>query len=46
LFQTVASIDREKAERLDKEWKENWGQCPLIAEDTEDIRRQTKMTSV
>jgi hypothetical protein len=46
LFQTVVSIDREKAERLDKEWRENGGQCPLIYEDTEDIRRQTKMTSV
>ena len=42
MFQTVASIDREKAERLDKEWRENWGQCPLISEDTEDIRRNQK----
>jgi hypothetical protein len=42
LFQTVAIIDREKAERLDKEWRENWGQCPSIAEDTEDIRRNQK----
>jgi hypothetical protein len=39
LFQTVASIDRGKADRLDKEWRENGGQCPLIAEDTGDIRR-------
>jgi hypothetical protein len=46
LFQTVASIDREKAERLDREWRENGRQCPLISKDTEDIRRQTKMTSV
>jgi hypothetical protein len=46
LFQTVASIDREKAERLDREWRENGGQCPLISEDTEEIRRQTIMTSV
>jgi hypothetical protein len=42
LFQTVASIDREKAERLDTEWRENGGQCPLISEDTEDIRRNQK----
>ena len=42
LFQTVASIDREKAERLDKEWRENGGQCPLISEDTEDIKRHQK----
>jgi len=39
LFQTVASIDREQAERLDKEWRENGGQCPLISEDTEDKQR-------
>ena len=45
LFQTVASIDREKAERLDKEWRENGGQCPLIAEDTEDIRRHQKTSN-
>jgi hypothetical protein len=43
---TVASIDREKAERLDREWRKNGGQCPLISEDTEYIRRQTKMTFV
>jgi DNA primase catalytic core len=42
LFQTVASIDREKAQRLDKEWRENGGQCSLISEDTEDIRRHQK----
>jgi hypothetical protein len=42
LFQTVASIDREKAERLDREWRENGGQCPLISEDTEDIERHQK----
>jgi hypothetical protein len=42
LFQTVASIDREKAERLDGEWRENGGQCPLISEDTEDIKRHQK----
>ena len=42
LFQTVASIDREKAERLDREWRENRGQCPLIAEDTEDIKIHKK----
>jgi len=42
LFQTVASIDREKAERLDKEWRENGGQCPLIAENTDDTRRNLK----
>ena len=49
LFQTVASIDREKAERLDKECRENGGQCFLISKDTEtseEIRRQTEMTSV
>ena len=49
LFQTVASIDREKAERLDKEWRENLGQCPLRSQDMEDIRRHqetTQMTSV
>ena len=39
LFQTVASIDRKKAERLDREWRENGGQCPLISENTEDSRR-------
>ena len=44
LFQTVASIDREKAEKLDKEWRENGGQCPLIAQDMEDISRQQKTT--
>ena len=42
LFQTVASIDREKAERLNREWRENGEECPLIAEDTEDIRRNQK----
>ena len=42
LFKTVASIDREKAERLDREWRENVGQCPLISEDTEDIKRHHK----
>jgi len=46
LFQTIATIDMEKAERLDREWRENGGQCPLISEDTEDIRRQTIMTFV
>jgi hypothetical protein len=35
-------IDREKAERLDKEWRKNGEQCPLIAVDTEDIRRNQK----
>ena len=24
---------------MDKEWRENGGQCPLISEDTEDIKR-------
>jgi hypothetical protein len=42
LFQTVASIDREKAERLDREWRENGGQCLLTAEDAEYIRIHQK----
>jgi len=42
LFQTVTSIDREKAERLDREWRENGGQCPLLSEDTEDLKRHQK----
>ena len=42
LFQTVASIDREKAEKLDKEWRVNGEQCHLVAKDTEDSRRQQK----
>ena len=42
MFQTVASIDREKAERLDREWRENGGRCSLIAEDTEDIKIHKK----
>jgi len=42
LFRTVASINREKAKRLDREWRENRGQCPLISEDMEDIRINQK----
>jgi hypothetical protein len=42
LFQTVASIDRKKAERLDKEWRENGGQCPMLAKNTEYTRRNLK----
>ena len=49
LFQTVATIDREKAEKLDREWRENMGQCPLLSKSTEDIsghQETTQMTSV
>ena len=40
LFQTVASIDRERAEKLDREWRENGGQYPLVSHDMEYIRGQ------
>jgi len=49
LFQKVATIDREKAEKLDREWRDNLGQCPLLSKGVEDISKHqetTRMTSV
>jgi hypothetical protein len=38
LFQTVATIDREKAGILNREWRAKEEQCSSIAEDTEESR--------
>ena len=46
LFQTVATIDREKAEKLDREWRENLGFCPLLSKNMEDIRNHQKTVQV
>lgn len=46
LFQTIATIDQEKAEKLDREWRENGGQYPLLSKDNEDIVRTQEITQM